>query len=129
MAAFAAHLASLGLERGDRVALFMKNAFAYPAALLGAFRGGYVAVPVNAKLHPRQARLPTTRPSRKPSSSGFLMRNGGVNVAAVIVLREEHGDDADTLICVQPMLSGASSPRNRCFREGGQPGVNKPQLL
>ena len=53
-AAFAAHLASLGLRRGDRAALFMKNGLGYPAALLGAFRGGYVAVPINAKLHPRE---------------------------------------------------------------------------
>jgi acyl-CoA synthetase (AMP-forming)/AMP-acid ligase II len=54
-AAFATHLATLGLDRGDRVALFMKNGLFYPAALLGAFRGGYVAVPINAKLHPREA--------------------------------------------------------------------------
>ena len=53
-AAFAAHLASIGLAPGDRVALFMTNNASYPAALLGAFRGGYVAVPVNAKLHPRE---------------------------------------------------------------------------
>ena len=43
------------LQRGDRVALFMRNGFPYPAALLGAFRGGFVAVPINAKLHPREA--------------------------------------------------------------------------
>lgn len=54
-AAFAVHLSSQGLGKGDRVALFMKNSFAYPAALLGAFRGGFVAVPINAKLHPREA--------------------------------------------------------------------------
>jgi len=54
-AAFAGRLASLGLVPGDRVALFMKNGPAYPAALLGAFRGGYAAVPINAKLHPREA--------------------------------------------------------------------------
>jgi acyl-CoA synthetase (AMP-forming)/AMP-acid ligase II len=54
-AAFAVHLFSLGLEKGDRIALFMRNSFAYPAALLGAFRGGFVAVPINAKLHPREA--------------------------------------------------------------------------
>jgi acyl-CoA synthetase (AMP-forming)/AMP-acid ligase II len=54
-AAFVAHLASLGFERGDRVAIFMKNGLLYPAALLGAFRGGFVAVPINAKLHPRAA--------------------------------------------------------------------------
>jgi acyl-CoA synthetase (AMP-forming)/AMP-acid ligase II len=53
--AFAEHLASLGLVPGDRVALFMKNGPGYPAALLGAFRGGFVAVPINAKLHPREA--------------------------------------------------------------------------
>jgi acyl-CoA synthetase (AMP-forming)/AMP-acid ligase II len=54
-AAFAARLTALGLVPGDRVALFMKNGPGYPAALLGAFRGGYVAVPINAKLHPREA--------------------------------------------------------------------------
>ena len=53
--AFAGRFASLGLERGDRVAIFMRNGFLYPAALLGAFRGGFVAVPINAKLHPREA--------------------------------------------------------------------------
>jgi len=54
-ASFCAHLDSLGLRRGDRVALYMSNNFGYPAGLLGAFRGGYVAVPINAKLHPREA--------------------------------------------------------------------------
>jgi long-chain acyl-CoA synthetase len=53
--AFAARLASLGLERGDRGAIFMRNGFLYPATLLGAFRGGFVALPINAKLHPREA--------------------------------------------------------------------------
>ena len=54
-AAFAGRLASLGLAPGDRVAIFMRNGLLYPAVLLGAFRGGYVAVPINAKLHPREA--------------------------------------------------------------------------
>ncbi len=53
--AVAERLASLGLERGDRVAIFLRNGFLYPSALLGAFRGGFVAVPINAKLHPREA--------------------------------------------------------------------------
>jgi long-chain acyl-CoA synthetase len=53
-AAFAGHLASLGLAPGDRVAVFMQNGLLYLAVLMGAFRGGYVAVPINAKLHPRE---------------------------------------------------------------------------
>jgi long-chain acyl-CoA synthetase len=54
-AALSAHLAALGLQRGDRVAIYMRNNFGYPTALLGALRGGYVVVPINAKLHPREA--------------------------------------------------------------------------
>ena len=32
----------------------MQNGLLYPAVLMGAFCGGYVAVPINAKLHPRE---------------------------------------------------------------------------
>jgi long-chain acyl-CoA synthetase len=53
-AAFAGHLTSLGLTPGDRVAVFMQNGLLYPAVLMGAFRGGYVPMPINAKLHPRE---------------------------------------------------------------------------
>jgi acyl-CoA synthetase (AMP-forming)/AMP-acid ligase II len=47
-ALFAAH----GCTKGDRVLIFLKNGFEYPALLLGAMRAGFVVVPVNAKLHP-----------------------------------------------------------------------------
>jgi acyl-CoA synthetase (AMP-forming)/AMP-acid ligase II len=53
-AAFAGHLASLGLAPGDRAAVFMQNGLLYPAVLMGAFCGCYAAVPINAKLHPRE---------------------------------------------------------------------------
>lgn len=46
--------AALGCGRGDRVLIFLRNDFLYPALLLGAIRAGMVAVPVNAKLHPRE---------------------------------------------------------------------------
>ncbi|MGO4831562.1 class I adenylate-forming enzyme family protein [Rhizobiaceae sp. 2RAB30] len=52
--AAAAFLASQGCAPGDRVLLFMRNGFEYPILLLGAMRAGFVAVPVNAKLHPRE---------------------------------------------------------------------------
>jgi long-chain acyl-CoA synthetase len=49
-----------GLERkfslapGDRVALIMRNCAFYIEALFACWHGGWVAVPVNAKLHPRE---------------------------------------------------------------------------
>ena len=49
-----------GLERtfalapGDRVALIMRNCAFYIESLFACWYGGWVAVPVNAKLHPRE---------------------------------------------------------------------------
>ncbi len=53
-AAFAALYASLGAGRGDRILVFLPNCLDYAPLVLGAMRGGLVAVPVNAKLHPRE---------------------------------------------------------------------------
>ncbi len=44
---FAAYLQSLGLNKGDRVALMMPNVLQYPIALLGALKAGCVVVNVN----------------------------------------------------------------------------------
>ncbi|GMG83485.1 long-chain fatty acid--CoA ligase [Paralimibaculum aggregatum] len=44
-----------GIRPGDRVAIFMKNRPAYLEALYGAWFAGAAAVPINAKLHPREA--------------------------------------------------------------------------
>ena len=44
-----------GVEHGDRVAIFMKNSTGYLELMYGIWFCGAVAVPVNAKLHPREA--------------------------------------------------------------------------
>jgi acyl-CoA synthetase (AMP-forming)/AMP-acid ligase II len=49
--AFADGLRRRGYKAGDRVALFMPNGIEYVTGLFGLFKGGFVAVPVNAKLH------------------------------------------------------------------------------
>ncbi|MFM9888770.1 MAG: AMP-binding protein [Burkholderiales bacterium] len=46
-AAFSAYLQSLGLVKGDRVALMMPNILQYPVALFGALRAGCVVVNTN----------------------------------------------------------------------------------
>jgi long-chain acyl-CoA synthetase len=45
---------TFGLEPGDRVALVMRNCPAFVESLFACWHGGWVAVPVNAKLHPRE---------------------------------------------------------------------------
>jgi len=45
----------LALAPGDRVALLMRNCPEYVETLWGAWWGGLAAVPINAKLHPREA--------------------------------------------------------------------------
>jgi long-chain acyl-CoA synthetase len=44
-----------GLQPGDRVALFMRNHVRYLDLLFGAWWAGLVVVPINAKLHVREA--------------------------------------------------------------------------
>ena len=44
----------LGLAPGERVALFMRNCPEYLESLWGTWWGGLAAVPINAKLHPRE---------------------------------------------------------------------------
>lgn len=54
-AAIGAALRAKGVAPGDRVALFMKNRTEYLEALYGAWYAGAAVVPINAKLHPREA--------------------------------------------------------------------------
>ncbi|WP_313082739.1 long-chain-fatty-acid--CoA ligase [Pulveribacter sp.] len=51
---FAAYLQSLGLARGDRVALMMPNIPQYPIAVAGVLRAGFVVVNVNPLYTPRE---------------------------------------------------------------------------
>ncbi|MGQ9371571.1 class I adenylate-forming enzyme family protein [Azospirillum sp. ST 5-10] len=53
-AGFASWLGERGIGPGERVALFLKNRPDYLVALYGCWIAGVAAVPVNAKLHPRE---------------------------------------------------------------------------
>ncbi|MCC1493254.1 class I adenylate-forming enzyme family protein [Cognatishimia sp. F0-27] len=54
-AAFGVWLRDNGVNPGDRVALFSRNTPNYLIALYGLWYAGAAAVPINAKLHPREA--------------------------------------------------------------------------
>ncbi|WP_050930312.1 class I adenylate-forming enzyme family protein [Aestuariivita boseongensis] len=59
-------LAAQGIQPGDRVAIFMKNCPEYLIAQYGIWYAGAVAVPINAKLHGREA--------------AFILENSGTGV-------------------------------------------------
>jgi long-chain acyl-CoA synthetase len=73
LASRAARLASgferAGLRAGDRVALVSRNVPEYIEALFACWWAGLVAIPVNAKLHPREL--------------GFVLADGGARWALV----------------------------------------------
>jgi len=52
--AFAAYLQSLGMDKGDRVAIMMPNVPQYPVAVAAILRAGYVVVNVNPLYTPRE---------------------------------------------------------------------------
>lgn len=54
VARLAASLRSAGLEKGDRVGVAMTNAPEYLEVLFGIWHAGLCAVPMNAKLHPKE---------------------------------------------------------------------------
>ncbi len=53
-AQFASHLQSIGVSKGDRVALMMPNLLQYPIALFGTLRAGAVVVNCNPLYTPRE---------------------------------------------------------------------------
>lgn len=56
-AAIGAHLqCDLGVQAGDRVAIFIPNCTEYLEALYAVWFAGGVVVPINAKLHPKEAK-------------------------------------------------------------------------
>jgi long-chain acyl-CoA synthetase len=58
-----------GVRPGDRVALVMSNRPQYPELLFAIWHAGLVAVPINAKLHPREV--------------AFILDNCGVRICVV----------------------------------------------
>lgn len=52
--AFAHALTQLGVRTGDRVGILMTNCHQYLEVLFGCFKLGVAAIPMNARLHPRE---------------------------------------------------------------------------
>lgn len=84
-AAFADGLRRAGYRAGDRVVIFMPNRLEYFTVLFGLFKGGFVAVPVNAKLH--------------SSELGFILEHSG---ARAVVFSARTSDTVEAALASVP---------------------------
>lgn len=82
------------IKPGDRVAIYMKNAPEYLTCLFGAWAAGAVAVPINAKLHGKEA--------------AFVVKESGARVAFVSTALEQplRENATGALLTSVPALGG-----------------------
>ena len=80
-----------GLQRGERIALFMANCPEYLEVLYGAWFAGLAVVPINAKLHPREVEhILTDSGAAALFVSGDLEAHATALQAAVPTVRALH---------------------------------------
>ncbi|WP_300512812.1 AMP-binding protein [Aliiroseovarius sp.] len=115
-------LRARGIRPGDRVAMFMKNCPEFLIALYGIWATGAAAVPINAKLHPKEA--------------AFIIENAGAKLAVVTpALGLETASDVEVLhgegfdaACVHdpvPVLSRGKDDLAWLFYTSGTTGQPK----
>ncbi|MEK9647211.1 MAG: AMP-binding protein, partial [Alphaproteobacteria bacterium] len=85
----------LGINAGDRIALAMKNDPAYSEILFGAWHAGCAAVPMNARLHPREF--------------AWILENSGARVCFVSPdLAEDIGEVATSIPSLEHVVVAGS---------------------
>jgi len=97
-AALAAALIADGVRPGDRVALFMANCPEFLIAFWGAWIAGAAVVPVNSKLHPREAAfiLENSRAARVFVTPDLAP---GLAMAAVVRMTDVAGAEFAAMTC------------------------------
>ncbi|WP_075221907.1 AMP-binding protein [Acuticoccus yangtzensis] len=96
-ARIAAGLRCRGLSRGDRLAIFMKNCADYLPLMWGAWWAGAAIVPINAKLHPKEADYIAGH-----AGARFCVTGEETPQLSVPILT---GDDVDALAATSPLAA------------------------
>jgi len=135
-AAIAGGLAArFGLAAGDRVAIVMANCPAYIEVLFACWWGGFTAVPVNAKLHPREFAYILDHAGARVCFVGddtaqtiASLQPELADLAAVI---EVDGDDFRRLATAEPVAMAAAAPDDVAwlFYTSGTTGRPKGAML
>jgi long-chain acyl-CoA synthetase len=120
------------LRSGDRVALAMTNNAEYLAALFAIWRAGLVAVPVNAKLHPREiAFIATDCEARLCIASPDLAGSLAATLAPASRLLVLHDPDWRRSLSCEPSAIAEQQPTDPAwiFYTSGTTGRPKGAVL
>ena len=103
-----------GLEPGERVAIVMANRTDYLEALFGIWYAGLVAVPVNAKLHPREV--------------AYILGNSGTRLC---IADEGHADGIESVRdevpgLAAPLVAGSDDWRAMLGHDAEGPAAARP---
>ena len=106
--------AAHGLAPGERVAIFMANRPDYLEALFGIWYAGLVAVPVNAKLHPREV--------------AYILGNSGTRLC---ITDEGHADGIESVRgevpgLAAPLVAGSDDWRAMLGHDPEGPAAARP---
>ncbi len=124
-----------GLRRGDRVALIMRNDPAYIELLFACWHIGLAAVPVNAKLHPKEHRYILDHAEARlcfatPDLAGAIAGESG-GLATLRALIDVGSRDYDTLLHGDPAAAAEPDPDDLAwlFYTSGTTGRPKGAML
>jgi acyl-CoA synthetase (AMP-forming)/AMP-acid ligase II len=135
-AGLAAGLVSrFALAPGDRIAIVMRNAPQYLEALYAAWWSGLAAVPVNAKLHPREVRfILEDSGARVVLASGDWREGIGEAIAGMGTpphVVEVPSREYDKLLAAEPFALASADPHSLAwlFYTSGTTGRPKGAML
>ena len=98
-----------GLAPGDRVAIVMTNRPDYLEALFGIWYAGLVAVPVNAKLHPREV--------------AYILGNSR---SRLCITDEDHAEGIESVRAEVPLVAGSDDYRAMLDHDPADPAAAGP---
>ena len=127
-ARLAAAFRAAGLQPGDRIALFMRNLPAYLEILYGAWWAGLAVVPMNAKLHLREAQWIL---DHAQASWAFVSADVGTGLRAPDRVIDALGPDYEALFAVSaaPVTARAADDLAWLFYTSGTTGKPKGVML